>query len=61
MLKYAFLAGVAAEWLLGAAVHSASSFGLACVRAFMFTLLAWMILEGLSAIGKYVTTFDDGT
>ena len=59
MFKYAFLAGVAIEWLLGPAVHSGAMLGMACLRAFMFTMLAWMVLEGLHAIGKCVTTFDD--
>jgi hypothetical protein len=61
MFKYAFLAGIAVEWITGPAVHSAPALGFACLRALMFTLLAWMILEGLAAIGRYVTTFDDGT
>ena len=59
MFKYAFLAGVPAEWLLGPAVASAPGLGFACLRALMYTLLAWMVLESLRAVVRYVQTFDD--
>jgi hypothetical protein len=60
MLKFAFAAGICAEWLLGPAVHSAPAFGFACARGFMYAMLAWIVLEGVRAVGKYVETFDDG-
>ncbi len=59
MFKYAFICGVAAEWLLGPTADSPEMLGMAWLRALMYMLLAWMILEGLRAVGKYVTTFDD--
>lgn len=59
MFKYAFICGIAAEWLLGPAADTVGLMGLAALRALMYMLLAWMVLEALSAIGKYVTTFED--
>lgn len=59
MFKYAFISGVAAEWLLGPTADSAALVGLAVLRALMYMLLAWMICEGIGAVGKYVDTFDD--
>lgn len=60
MFKLAFAVGISAEWLLGPAVLSVSGFGFTFARALMYSLLAWMVLEGLRAVGRYVETFDDG-
>ena len=59
VFKYAFLCGVAAEWLLGPAADNLPMLSLSWLRALMYMLLAWMVIEGLHAIGKYITTFDD--
>jgi hypothetical protein len=59
VLKYAFIIAVAVEWLFGPAVASPLSFGLACLRTFMATLLAWMILEGVRLLVGAVMTLDD--
>ncbi len=59
MFKYAFVTGIAAEWLLGSPADSAGSIALTVLRALMYMLLAWMVCEGLHAVGKYVDTFDD--
>lgn len=59
MFKLAFAAGVAAEWLLGAAVDSLSGFGFTALRALMFTLAAWMALEAIRMLVQAVMTLDD--
>ncbi len=59
MFKFAFALGIATEWLLGAPVHSPASLGYASLRAFMFTLLAWMMLETARMLVHAVQTLDD--
>jgi hypothetical protein len=59
MLKFALALGIAAEWLLGPAVHSLEGIGVASLRALMFTLLAWMILETSRLLVRAVMTLDD--
>ena len=59
MLKFALALGIVAEWLLGPAVHSVHSLGAASLRALMFTLLAWMILETVRLLVRAVMTLDD--
>lgn len=60
MFKYAFLFGIAAEWLAGAPVGSAAGFGFAALRALMLTLAAWMALEAARLAVQAVLTLDDG-
>jgi len=59
MLKFALALGIVAEWLLGPPVHSAPAIGGAVLRALMFTLLAWMILETARLLLRAVQTLDD--
>lgn len=59
MLKYAFMFGIAAQWLIGPAVHTLPDLAYAMVHALMYMLLAWMGLEAIRAVGKFIGTFDD--
>ncbi len=59
MLKFALALGIAAEWLLGPAAHTLPAMGAAMLRALMFTLLAWMILETCRLLVRAVQTLDD--
>jgi hypothetical protein len=59
MFKFAFLAGIAAEWLLGPTVDSVFGFGFAALRATMAMLLAWMVLEGLALLVRGALSYDD--
>jgi hypothetical protein len=59
MFKFAFALGIAAEWLLGPAVQSLPGLGFAALRAVMFTLLAWMILEAARMLVRAVQTLED--
>jgi hypothetical protein len=59
MLKFALALGIATEWLLGPAVHSLPAIGGASLRALMFTLIAWMILETSRLLVRAVQTLDD--
>lgn len=59
MFKYAFILGIATEWLFGPAVVSAIGLGMASLRSLMYMLLMWAILEALRAVHSYVHTFDD--
>lgn len=59
MFKYAFIAGIAAEWLLGPAVDSAFGLGFAVMRAFVAMLLAWMVFEGLGLLVRGALSYDD--
>lgn len=59
MLKFALALGIAAEWLLGPTVYSLAGIGFASLRALMFTLLAWMILEACRLLVQAVMTLDD--
>lgn len=58
MFKFAFALGIVAEWLLGPAVHSLPAIGYACLRALMFTLLAWMVLEVCRLLVAAVMSLD---
>jgi hypothetical protein len=59
MLKFALALGIAAEWLLGPAVHSLPAIGGASLRALMFTLIAWILLETSRLLVRAVQTLDD--
>lgn len=59
MFKFAFLLGIAAEWLLGPAVTSAESLASASLRAFMFMLLAWTLLEAVRMLVRAVQSLED--
>lgn len=59
MLKFALALGIVAEWLLGPTVHSLPALGASSLRALMFTLLAWMILETSRMLVRAVQTLDD--
>lgn len=59
MLKLALPVGIAVEWLVGPAVHSFVSIGVAGVRALMFAALAWLLLEAVSAAWGAVESLDD--
>jgi hypothetical protein len=59
MLKFALALGIVAEWLLGAPVHTLPALGGATLRALLFTLLAWMILETARLLVRAVQTLDD--
>jgi hypothetical protein len=59
MMKFALALGIVAEWLLGPTVHSLPALGTAALRALMFTLLAWMILETSRMLMRAVQTLDD--
>lgn len=59
MFKFAFALGIVAEWVTGPVIASAPAFGLAASRAFIATLVAWMILEGLRTLVRAVQTLDD--
>jgi hypothetical protein len=58
MLKFALALGISAEWLTGPAAHTLPAIGQACFRALLFTLLAWMILEGCRVLVHAVMTLD---
>jgi len=59
MMKFALACGIATEWLVGPAVHTLPSLGVATLRGLMFTLLAWMILETVRLLVRAVMTLDD--
>lgn len=59
MLKFALAIGIAVEWLFGPTVHSLVGIGAASLRALMFTLLAWMILETCRLLVQAVMSLDD--
>jgi len=58
MLKFALALGIAAEWLVGPAAHTLPAIGHASLRALLFTLLAWMVLEGCRVLLHAVMTLD---
>lgn len=58
MFKFALALGIVAEWLTGPAVYSLPAIGSACLRALMFTLLAWMLLEVCRLLVAAVMTLD---
>jgi hypothetical protein len=59
MLKFALAAGIAFEWLFGAAVSGLASLPYAAVRTLCATLLAWMLLEALRALYLGAMSLDD--
>jgi hypothetical protein len=59
MKKFALAAGIVAEWVLGPSVDSALGLGHAALRAFIATVLAWMVLEALRAVYRTVMSYDD--
>ncbi|HUN93685.1 MAG TPA: hypothetical protein VMU33_16675 [Burkholderiaceae bacterium] len=61
MFKFAFAAGVVAEWLLGGNVETPQQFAHCALRALMATILAWIVLEALRAVYRTVMSYDDHT
>ncbi len=61
MFKFALAIGIIFQWYTGADVMSLPAFGTAAARAFMATLIAWMVLEGVRAMVRAVQTLDDGS
>lgn len=59
MFKFAFVLGIAIEWLLGPGVFSPTTLGSALLRAFMFMLLAWTILEACRLLVRAVQSLED--
>lgn len=59
MFKFAFIAGIVAEWLFGPTVDSVVGFGFAALRATMAMLLAWMVLEALHLLLRGALSYDD--
>jgi hypothetical protein len=59
VLKFALVAGVVIEWVIGPAVESAVGFGFAALRALVAGLLAWMILEAVHLLVRAVLLLDD--
>jgi hypothetical protein len=59
MLKFAFAAGTAAEWLLGPSVDSALGLAYASAHVVMGTILGWLVLETLRAVGRTVMSYDN--
>ena len=58
MFKFAFIAGICAEWLYGPAAHSLNALGSAALRALMISLVAWVALELLRVLWRAVLTLD---
>jgi hypothetical protein len=58
MLKFALALGISAEWLTGPAAYTLPAIGQASLRALLFTLLAWMMLEGCRVLLHAVMTLD---
>lgn len=59
MFKFAFILGIAVEWILGPGVFSAEALGASFLRAFMFMLLAWTILEACRLLVRAVLSLED--
>lgn len=59
MFKFAFAIGIVLEWVLGPALHSLHAFGYAALRAVVFMLLAWMVLEAVRMMVRAVDTLED--
>ncbi len=59
MFKFAFLIGIAIEWLLGPAVPDVIALAQASLRALTFMLLAWTILEACRLLVRAVMTLED--
>jgi hypothetical protein len=58
LFKYAFALGIALEWLLGPVVASVPSLGYAAMRALMWMLAAWMVLELVRVLYRAVATME---
>ncbi len=59
MFKFAFVFGIAFEWLLGPMVGSPEALLSASLRALMFMLLAWTILEAGRLLFRAVMSLED--
>ena len=59
MFKFAFILGIAIEWLLGPTVNTVESLGFAALRSFMFMLLAWTLLEATRLLVRAVLSLED--
>jgi hypothetical protein len=59
MLKFAFAAGIAYEWLFGASVFGLSSLESAALRTICATLLAWMVLEAVRVLFLAAMSLDN--
>ena len=59
MFKFAFILGIAIEWLRGPMVASADALASASLRALMFMLLAWTILESCRLLYRAVQSLED--
>lgn len=59
MFKFAFILGIAIEWLLGPSVHAVEALGFAALRSFMFMLLAWTLLEATRLLVRAVLSLED--
>ena len=59
MFKFAFILGIAIEWLRGPLVASADALASASLRALMFMLLAWTILESCRLLYRAVQSLED--
>jgi hypothetical protein len=59
MFKFAFIFGIAFEWLRGPVVANAEALATASLRAVMFMLLAWTILEACRLLVRAVQSLDD--
>jgi hypothetical protein len=59
MFKFAFIFGIALEWLLGPTILSAEALASASLRAFMFMLLAWTLLEAGRMLVRAVQSLED--
>lgn len=61
VFKFALAIGIAAEWLLGPAVHAWPGLGLALLRALMLAGAAWIVLEAVRLLVQWVMSLDDGS
>lgn len=52
MFKFAFLIGVAGEWLYGPTVLSLHQAGSSAVRTVLLMLAAWMLLESVRTLWR---------
>lgn len=59
MFKFAFIFGIAFEWLRGPMVASVDALASASLRALMFMLLAWTILESCRLLVRAVMSLED--
>jgi hypothetical protein len=59
MFKFAFIFGIAFEWLRGPVVAGPEAMAAASLRALMFMLLAWTILESCRLLVRAVQSLED--